>query len=176
VSSAIVNYAQTNLNDFNRVFRYSKVVQAIDASQISIISNETDIRVIKVINPITGTNDTFDVKFDIPFELQYSGASSGFAIESSSFVYKSQKAVLTDDGEGAITVVQSGTNQVIDTVGTIDYDTGLLQFTNFNVDSYSRAGIKIYAYPRDKDISTFNNVILNIIEEDIDLTVVPVRA
>jgi len=64
---------------------------------------------------------------------------------------------------------------VIDTVGTINYDTGLLQFSNFKIDSYFGAGIKFYAYPRNKDISTINNVILNIIEEDIAITAVANR-
>jgi hypothetical protein len=67
--SAIIDYALTNLNNFNRIFRYSKLVQAIDTSQASIVSNETDIKIIKVIVPETGSLLTFDVNFRIPLKI-----------------------------------------------------------------------------------------------------------
>ena len=174
--SAIIGYAQTNLNNFNRIFRYSKLVQAIDNSQASIISNETDIKIIKVITPETGTLLTFDVNFRIPLGITYSADGSGHSISSTIFNYKGNKAVLKDDGISAIQVYSASTGQFIETVGRIDYTTGLLQFSNFKIDSYVGAGIKIYASPKYKDLSTINNVILNIIEEDVEVTAVAVRA
>jgi hypothetical protein len=51
----------------------------------------------------------------------------------------------------------------------------LLQFSNFRIDSFLGTGIKFYGYPRNKDISTINNVILNIVEEDISITAVAIR-
>lgn len=174
--SAIINYAQTNLNNFNRIFRYSKLVQAVDTSQASIISNETDIKVIKVLVPETGTLLTFDVNFRIPLSITYGTDGKGYSISSTVFNYKGNKAVLKDDGISSIQVISASTGQLIEAVGKIDYDTGLLQFSNFKIDSYIGAGIKIYASPKYKDLSTINNVILNIIEEDVEITAVAVRA
>jgi hypothetical protein len=174
--SAIIDYAQTNLNNFNRIFRYSKMLQAIDGSQSSIISNETDINIIKVITPETGTLLTFDVDFRIPLGIIYGSSGNGYSISSTPFNYKGVKAVLKDDGISSIQVYSSSSGQFIETVGNIDYDTGLLQFSNFKIDSFVGAGIKIYASPKFKDLSTVNNVILNIIEEDVDITAVAVRA
>jgi len=174
--SAIIDYAQTNLNNFNRIFRYSKMLQAIDGSQSSIISNETDINIIKVITPETGTLLTFDVDFRIPLGIIYGSSGNGYSISSTPFNYKGVKAVLKDDGISSIQVYSSSSGQFIETVGDIDYDTGLLQFSNFKIDSFTGAGIKIYASPKFKDLSTVNNVILNIIEEDVDITAVAVRA
>lgn len=176
VSSAIVTYAQTNLNNFNRVFRYSKIVNAIDSSQSSIISNETYVRLIKVINPKIGADEKIDIDFNVELDTLHATSTGRFTITSTEFVYKGQKAGLVDDGTNSINIVSRATGALIDTIGTIDYASGLLQLSNFKVDRYSGAGIKIYAVPKAKDVATINNVILNIVEEDIDLTIVPVRA
>lgn len=174
VSSAILSYAKQNLNNFNRVMWYSKVVNAIDSSQVSIVSNETYVRIIKVIVPILGQAANFDIAFGVPLDTSQSISTGGYTIASSSFIYKGQRATLSDDGLGTVRVV-SISGSVIDPVGTVDYTTGLLQLSNIAFDSFSGAGVKIYAIPRAKDISTINNVILNIIEEDIDLTIEPIR-
>ena len=174
--SAIMDYAQAKLNNFNRIFRYSKLLQAIDGSQASIISNETDIKIIKIITPETGTLLTFDVNFRIPLNVIYGSDGLGYSISSTVFNYKGISAVLKDNGISAISVISATTGQFIENVGVIDYETGLLQFSNFKIDSYIGAGIKIYASPKNKDLSTINNVILNIIEEDVEITAVAVRA
>lgn len=176
ISSAILSYAKTNLNNFNRVFRYSKLVQSIDTSQVSIISNETNIKLVKVITPITGASVSLDINYAIPLDTTMSTSQGGYTISSTQFIYKGQKATLVDNPQSGVDVISRSSGQIIDTVGTIDHDTGLIQLSNFNVDSYGQTGIKIYAIPRNKDISTINNVILNIIEEDVDLTIVPIRA
>jgi hypothetical protein len=167
--SAILLYAQNNLNNFNRTFRYSKLIQAIDSSQVSVISNETDITIIKIITPEIGKYLTFDIFYNIPLTVDQ------FSVYSSSILYKGIKAFIRDNGNGSLNVLSASTEAIIDTVGTIDYDTGLLQFSNFKIDSFFGPGIKFYAYPRNKDISTINNVILNIVEEDIAITAVAIR-
>lgn len=174
--SAIINYAQVNLNDFNRVFRYSKVINAIDNAQAAIISNETTVKVIKVITPQIGVLSTFDVNFQIPLDTTLSVAGGGYTVQSSRFSYNNQRVTLQDDGNGTVNIVSVMSQQVITNIGTVDYDTGLIQITNFKITGFEGDGIKIYVVPRNKDIQTINNVILNIIEEDINLTIVPVRA
>ena len=176
VTTAIINYAQANLNNFNRVFRYSKIVNAIDSTQSAIISNETYVKVIKVIKPEIGIVSTFDVNFQIPLDTSLSVAGGGYAVQSSRFTFNNQKVTLQDDGLGTVNIVSVNTNQVLTNVCTVNYETGLIQISNFKITSFEGAGIKVYVVPRNKDIQTINNVILNIIEEDISLTIVPVRA
>lgn len=178
VGTSILQYAQSNLNDFNRTFRYSKLVQAIDSSQISIISNETDVNIIKIITPELGKFLTFDIRFDIPFRVfqEQNEQLDQYAVYSTDFVYKGIRAFVRDNANGQLNVLSSTTEAIIDTIGTVDYNTGLLQFSNFKIDSFANAGIKFIAIPRDKDISTTNNVILNIIEDDIVITTSPIRA
>ena len=175
--SAILLYAENTLNNFNRTFRYSKLIQAIDNSQVSVISNETDITIIKVATPEIGKFLTFDINYNIPLtvEQQSTQRTNQFSVYSSFIQYKGIKAFIRDNGDGSLNVLSAATEATIDTVGTIDYDKGLLQFSNFKIDSFFGAGIKFYAYPRNKDISTINNVILNIVEEDISITAVAIR-
>lgn len=171
VTSSIRNYSLTNLNNFNRVFRYSNLVEAIDNTQTAIISNDTTIKVIKVITPTPGIASNFDVNYQIPLDTTMSSASGGYTLQSSRFVYKGSRATLQDDGQGVVNIVDSNGSSITN-VGTINYNTGLVQLSNFNVDSYEGAGIKIKVTPRQKEIQVINNVIINIIEDDINLTVV----
>lgn len=174
VTSAIVDYAQTNLNDFNRTFRYSKLVQAIDNSQSAIVSNETDIRMIKLYNPNTGVFNTFDINFGSPLSIVYS-SDTPYSVTSSIIIYRGQRCIIRDDGNGILKIYSYTSNQELIGVGTINYDTGLLQFSNIRIDSYVGSSIKFYATPKNKDIFTVNNVISNIIDSDISITVEAIR-
>jgi hypothetical protein len=151
------------------------LVRTIDNSQSSIISNETDITVIKVINPDLGVFRTFDVAYNIPLDVKFSN-DLPYSVESTVVVYNGQRALIKDDGQGNINIISYSGGQILSSVGTINYDTGLLQFSNLKLDNYIGSGIKLYATPKNKDISTINNVILNIVENDISLTVEPIRA
>ncbi|NDB83135.1 MAG: hypothetical protein EB127_10470, partial [Alphaproteobacteria bacterium] len=87
VSSSILSYAINNLNTFNKTFRYSKLTQQIDNSQLSIISNETDVQLIKRIVPKLSTYDTFSVKFNTPLLIKNFNTLN-YSVYSSTFTYK----------------------------------------------------------------------------------------
>jgi hypothetical protein len=173
VSAAITKYAAANLNNFNRVFRYSNVVEAIDNSQVAIVSNETNIKVIKIITPQLSVNNTLDINFQTALDTTQSLSKGGYSITSSRFTFNGERATLQDDGLGVINIV-STTGNIITNIGTVDYDSGLVQLANFNISAYEGIGIKVKAEPRNKDISVVNNVIINIVEDDIALTVLGV--
>jgi hypothetical protein len=170
VTAAVTKYALTNLNNFNRVFRYSNVVEAIDNAQVAIISNETFVKVIKIITPALGVNNTIDVNFQVPLDTTQSVARGGYSITSTRFLFNGERATLQDDGLGTVNIVSS-TGSVITNIGTVNYETGQVQLSNFNITSYEGPGIKIKAEPRNRDISVINNNIINIVEDDITLTI-----
>jgi len=174
VSSAILSYALTNLNTFNKTFRYSKLSQQIDNSQLSIISNETDIQLIKKIVPKLSTYDTFSVKFDTPLLIKNFG-SLNYSMYSSTFTYKGLRAFIRDDGRGTLNIISGLNGNVITDIGTIDYETGTLNLINFILDAFNGSNLSFYAYPLNKDISVNNNVILNIINTDLLVTAEAIR-
>lgn len=176
VTGTVIDYAKANLNSFNKVFRYSKMIQAIDNSQVSIISNETDVRLIKIIRPALNTTQNIDVAFNIALDVSRYETDGGYTIQSTKFVYGGQRVVMQDRTDGTVEIISLSNGRSVADVGYVDYDTGLIQLNNFNISGYSGNGIKIYAVPRSKDIATINNVILNILDEDLELKIVPTRA
>lgn len=184
VIDTILNYASTNLNSFAKTFRYSKLVQAIDATDNSIISNETDINLVKYLTPDLGVplNLTIDFKCpltqEIPLLSDEHPIIDVHGITSSPFTYTGiQNCVLEDNGDGLVRIVTPvGANhkKIVD-VGTVDYDTGIVRLTNFTVQNYVGTSFKIYGVPRSRDITAIQNVILNIIESDVNITIEQIR-
>jgi hypothetical protein len=181
---AILNYASTNLNSFAKTFRYSKMVQAIDATDASVISNETEVNLVKYLTPDLGVplNLTIDFKSPLTQEIPLLGDEHPIidvhGITSTPFTYTGiQNCVLEDNGDGVVRIVTPvGANhkKIVD-VGTVDYDTGVVRLTNFTVQNYIGTSLKIYAEPRSRDITAIQNVILNIIEPDVNITIEQIR-
>jgi hypothetical protein len=184
VIDSILNYASTNLNSFAKTFRYSKLVQAIDATDESVISNETDINLVKYLTPELGVplNLTIDFKCPLTQEIPLLGDEHPMVdihgVSSTPFTYTGiQNCVLEDNGDGLMRIVTpSGANhkKIVD-VGTVDYDTGVVRLNNFIVQNYVGTSLKIYAEPRSRDITAIQNVILNIIESDVNITIEQIR-
>lgn len=184
VIDSILNYASTSLNSFSRTFRYSRLVQAIDGTDSSIISNETDINLIKYLTPNLNVplNLTIDFKSPLTQEIPLLGDEHPIidvhGVTSTAFTYTGiQNCVLEDNGDGIMRIVTpSGANhkKIID-IGTVDYDTGVVRLNNFIIENYVGTSLKIYAEPRSRDITAIQNVILNIIEPDINITIEQIR-
>ena len=135
VTNSIITYNNTNLNDFKSTLRYSKLTQAIDNSDTSIISNQTDIFAYKKINPILGTSQNIDVDFgfsifetDYVVDSQTSTTSASHKIKTTRSIYSSpfnfggSLCILEDDGNGNIRIVRSvgDTHFVVSNAGTVD--------------------------------------------------------
>lgn len=184
VISSILDYASTNLNNFNRTLRYSRLIKSIDDSDAAIISNETDVEYIKYFTPILNVPQNIVCDFKAPLiptvpELgDLHPIIDIHAVSSTPFTYAgTPNCVLEDDGEGVVrVVVPAGNNhQVVEVVGTVDYDTGVVQLKNFKISNYVGTSLKIYGVPKTKDLSSSQNVILNILEPDVQITIDQVR-
>ena len=184
VIDTILNYASTSLNSFSRTFRYSKLVQAIDSTDSSIISNETDVLLVKYLTPDLNVplNLTIDFKNaltqEIPFLADEHPVIDVHAITSTPFTYNGiENCVIEDNGDGLVRIVtQVGSNhkKIVD-IGTVDYDTGIVRLNNLTIQNYFGTSFKIYAEPRSRDITAIQNVILNIIEPDLNITIEQIR-
>ena len=235
VIDSILNHASTNLNNFGRTLRYSRFVRDIDSAETSIISNETNIELVKYLTPVlsttvtsnpnatsgslvpststtssgfrrdaggilprltsgslvsiatsgvvsSGQNVTIDFKNPLKNDVPGKGAEHVIGdihvVSSSTFTYNGiSNCRLEDDGDGVIRIVAiSGTqHRTIINIGTVDYDTGIIRINNFNITNYTGTSLKIYAKPRTLDITSSQNVILNILENDVDVTIEQIR-
>jgi hypothetical protein len=180
-TSAILGYSETHLNNFNRTLRYSKLVNAIDLAHPAMVSNETIVKAVKYINPTPSQYENMTIDFSMaltsraPRDISVYASEDEHAVESSEITYNGQSAYLEDDGKGIMRIVSTLGHDVISDVGTVNYTTGRIQLTNFKVDSYAGSAIKLYATPKSSDISAAQNTILNIIDQDISITVEQMR-
>ena len=208
VIDSILNHASVNLNNFGRTLRYSRFIRDVDAAETSIISNETQVELIKYLTPVlsttvtstststsgslvslatsgvisSGQNVTIDFKNPLRNDIPGKGVEhlTGdiHVVSSSTFTYNGlSNCRLEDDGDGTMRIVNtSGKNdRTILKIGTVDYDTGIIRINNFNITNYTGTSLKIYAKPRTLDITSSQNVILNIIENDVDVSIEQIR-
>lgn len=183
ILTAIRDFNGTYLDDFNTTLRYSSLVKTIDATDRSILSNDTIIRPIRVVLPETGIEKNYDIDFAQELENDFADLEKIYpsnyisTIESTNFVVQNKLVNLKDDGKGNITTITlDGTNNVVvNTVGTVDYKTGKVQLKRLNITEYTGSGIKIFARTKRKDISSLLRTILTIKDEDVRINIVSER-
>ena len=183
VTQAILDYNQLYLDDFNATLRNSKLNYTIDSADSSIVSNITDVLIYKKVIPNLGTPQNIDILFnvaltnDLPELADSHPSSDRHTISSSLFNYNGIDVSIEDNGEGVLRLVQpiGDMHKKIRDVGTVNYDTGLIKLINFTVNSYQGNEIKIYARPRDSDVSVNKNTILTIEPTEIKVKIEAVR-
>ena len=186
VTSAIQNYSRDNLEDFKSTLLYSKLVYAIDNAQATVISNETDYTVMKKLIPSMQGKKNYQLNFrmainsNLPPAVTNHESRDEHAVQTSKFIYNGLLVNIEDDGNGNLRIVEERTDglhhTVVDTgVGTVDYETGTINITNFFTSSYFGDSIRVYIMPRNKDNSTNENVIFQIPNDEIKVSVQIVR-
>lgn len=190
VTNSIINYNNTNLDDFKSTLRYSKLTQAIDESDTSIISNQTEIFAYRKLTPLLATAQNIDINFgfsifetDYVVDTQTTAISASHKIKSTRSIYSSPftfggtLCTLEDDGHGIIRIVKAigDTHFIVSNAGTVDYKKGLIKLINFNISSYEGAALKVYVKGSDKDISSNKNTILTLEPSEIVIKVEAIR-
>ena len=188
VEDTISTFDTDNLSKFNKTFRQSKLIEKINESDDSILSNELSTRMIKEINPVLNQGFTDTVSFfnslkpDNPVTVAQ-GASLPYsepAIESGLFTFNSTTgASFRDDGDGALQIIvanNSGLTVLNANVGSVDYGTGNVVFSNVTVNAIATGTtIKIYARSERADIVGKLNDIIEIKTDDTTINVNGIR-
>ena len=184
VTDAIQNYNLTNLNNFKATLLYSRLVNQIDNADASIVSNETDYVLMKKIVPSTSTQKNYTIEFNtalddaLPSQPLNHIASDRHTVYSTKFYYSGQLVSLEDDGVGKMRIVSENANGEHTTlldIGTVDYTNGRILLNNFLTTNYVGDAIRIYVMPKSKDNSSNRNTILEIPNDEINVTVQIVR-
>jgi len=183
VLTAITNYNDAYLNNFNADFRYSNFVYSIDSSDPSIINNDTEVYPYYLLTLDTDTSTSFSFSFDSEILITTPSDSvhpitADRGVFSTSFIKDGLTCQLEDDGLGNIRIVRltSNSNFEVVKIGTIDYTTGDVKINNLSVDSFNGSGIKLYVKLTSRDYSSTLKNILKIKPEDISVTMVPKKS
>lgn len=187
VKSTISQFNTDNLNGFKKTLYYSKLVESINNSHNSIVSNDTYIIPFKLMTPTPGSSYTANFEFNTHLSKYYYISYDDFirsnvrSVYSTLFTYQGNRCSLQDDGNGNLGIYAvegyDATN-LIKNVGTVNYDTGYIAISDLVVDSYEPAsGIHMHLYvnPVNRNISSSKNYILTLRDGDIEVDATPVK-
>ena len=183
IISSIISYDATNFENFNVTLRKSKLQSVMDASDPSIISNDTQLKIFKKLVPFLGVSQNIVLRFGVPIINNLPtlfiphDSTNIHAITSTNFTYHGQICHIEDDSDGIVRIVATvgGQDVLIGQIGSVDYDTGTITLNNFNIDSFVGNEIRIYCIPRYADISVVGNNILELATDEMNITVVSLR-
>ena len=142
VTAAVTNYNTNTLQKFDSVLRYSKLLETIDDSDTSILSNITTLKLRKPFTPSLSTSTNYTVNFSNALYNPHSGhnTSSGGILSSTGFKVANDSNVyfFDDDGEGNVRryyLVGSVRTYTDNTAGTINYSTGAIAINALTIAS-----------------------------------------
>jgi len=171
IRTTISNYNASDLEKFDGIFRFSKLSRLIDATDPSILSNITTVRMQKTFTPTLNAATKYELKFSNQLYHPHAGHNSmmGGITSSTGFNISGQSGefFMDDDGNGnirAYSLVGGTTRTYLDTsIGSIDYTTGLITLDSLNVTASSETtGITITVIPSSNDIVPVRNQLLEI--------------
>jgi len=176
VTTTMKNYNTNNLNDFNKMFRYSELLGLIDNTSDAILNSGSKIYMAKKITPTLNISQSFDLNFNNPFFHPHSGHSGalGGVVASTGFKVSGDATnvqFFDDDGKGNLRrfyLVGTTRTYTDNSAGTINYLSGSIKINNItftsieNVDGLPSSTIRFVSIPDSKDIKSVRNQILNI--------------
>ena len=176
ITNALTNYNDNTLNQFDGVFRYSKVIELIDDADSSILSNITTVKIRKSFTPTLSTATNYTVSFNNALYNPHSGhnSSSGGILSSTGFKVSGDTTnvyFFDDDGQGNIRryyLANQVRTYVDNTAGTIDYSAGSLSINSVNITSVENirgsasSVIECTVTPSSNDVVPVRNQIVNI--------------
>ena len=185
IISTLSNYNTNTLNQFDGVFRYSKIIGLIDNTDTSIVSNITTLKIRKEFTPTIGVSTRYDVYYRNSLYNPHSGhnASDGGILTSSGFKIDGDTSTiffLDDDGQGNVRRYSlSGSTRVYanSTQGTINYATGQVTINSLNVSvvenirGAASSVIELTVTPSSNDVVPVRDQILNIDTANSTITV-----
>ena len=180
VTSAINTFDNTNLSNFDSVFRHSNLVKAIDETDGSILSNTCNIRLRKATTIKTGQETGYTSVFGNALYNPNDGYNAaGGGITQTTGFYTQGDAVnihyFDDDGKGNLRrfYLSSGARVYLDsTAGTADYPNGKVTINAINITSTvnTDSTIDFTVIPAGNDVVATLGNLVDIDPSDVSVT------
>lgn len=171
IKNSLTTYSQsTNLNTFGGRFKYSKILQVIDNTDNSITSNITKVRIRRDLK----VRINYPTQYEICFGNKFHVNSAGKNIKSTGFYLANEPDLVyftdtpnSDLKTGVISIVKEspitvsvGSTQtlktlvVVQSAGTVNYETGEIMLGTLNIKSTSLENdiIEIQSFPESNDV------------------------
>lgn len=170
VKESVSSYAAANLGKFENILRYSRLCKDIDSADQSILSNITKITMRKEF-PFSYINSGgYLVDFGNPIipstSIQQNIFSTAFYVDSNT------NPVYIDDLNGILRLYyyDGAVKKIYNSnIGSIDYATGRMGFSNVATNASADGLIKISATPQSNDIFSMRENIIVLYPNDISV-------
>ena len=177
VRNAIVGFDNSNLNNFDSIFRHSNLVKTIDETNVAILSNVTNVRLQKRKQVKLNNSEGFNILFGNGFYHPHDGhnkaaggilTSTGFKVDGDTV----NTYFFDDDGSGNVRrySLNSGTRIFADqSAGTIDYTSGKISIDaiKFTSTVNSDTSIDFTVIPSSGDVVAIRGSLIDISIDDI---------
>jgi len=171
ITNSLLKYSEsTDLNKFGGRFKYSKVLQVIDNTDISVTSNITRVIIRRDLKPSFNQFAQYELCFGNKFHVNESGyniKSTGFKIAGEQDSVYLTDIPNADKKIGVLSIVKPVSNQeprvVVKSAGTVDYEKGEIIINTVNIISTDLDNniIEIQAFPESNDIVGLKDLYLN---------------
>ena len=169
VETTVSSFNTNNLQKFDSVFRHSKFLKDVDDADDSILSSTSTMKLKRIITPTLQAA----TKYTISYNNEAYHPAIGWAqtvVESTGFYLSgnTNEQFIDDDGSGNIRTfyLLGGTTKTITnaTAGTINYTTGEVVLTSFNITSTTNSDstIDITIKPDSNDVVPVRNQVVEI--------------
>ena len=177
VETTISSFNTNNLQKFDSVFRHSNLLRQIDDTDTAILSSTATMKLKRIVTP------TFNAitKYTISFNNAVYHPSLNWAqtvVESTGFLLSgnTNEQFIDDDGNGNLRTfyLLGGTTKTITNAeaGTINYSTGEVVLTSFNITSATNAdgSIDVTVKPDSNDVIPVRQQVIEIDEVATSVT------
>lgn len=168
VRNVVRDFNQSNLQNFDGVFRYSQFLRAIDNSDPAILNSFARVFAYKDITVNAGSSESITAKFNMELFVESDTKS---IIQSSSWTHDNVELYLGDEGAGItrnVYVYRINEGEIIkvrNSVGSVNTKTGEVVLSSVLIPVDSNQVIRIEVSPNSNDVISQRNNLLSI---DVD--------
>jgi hypothetical protein len=165
IQTTIVDYRDSDLDNFDTIFRRSKLSRLIDYTNKAILSNDIKTRLFKTLPINTELSVDYTIRFVNPIR---SISTTAFRLVGDSTDY------FFEDNNGTLVRFHYTNNEKLiddDQFGSVTYSTGELIIPQVAF-SLLTDNCRIYAVQEKPDVVSVRNQILTVLEQDINVLVV----
>ena len=171
VVNSLTEYSKSvDLNTFGGRFKYSKVLQIIDNTDIAITSNITRVKIRRDLKALINQFAQYELCFGNKFHINRDGfniKSTGFKISGESDTVYLTDVPDSNGKTGILSIVKplgDGSTRVVSkSAGTVDYIKGEINLGSINITSTSKENdiIEVQTIPESNDIVGLRDLYLN---------------
>jgi hypothetical protein len=176
VTDAIFAYDDSDLQNFDGVFRYSKLSRLIDTCEVGVINNITNVTLRRKMQPRYNVSAQYLINLINP--IYTTGLPEGAVSTTGFYIYGSDYLhYIDDDGLGKLRLYRFGANAdkiiVDDQIGFVDYQKGVLDIRNLHIVALADLDFEISIKPASNDVVSALTQIAQIARDHLTVTSIP---